>query len=194
MKRIYLKLAFISILSFIIISGISNATAAEDSYNDHYGDPLEVGSPVLQVLKWTSDDQVQLGDEITVFVNITNWSDQIAYNLTIKEPLFANWSRTDFKGYEDYVFTKIASGASVTYQYTMTLLNEGNYIIEPTEITYYNENSTVFHARSSFSSLLIYIEEPIESFDAYWKNILLMTVLFILLPIIVRVIIYYRSR
>ncbi len=188
MKRLYIKFLFIAIVSLIIV----NSTGA--AIGGIYGEPPQDGAAVLQVLKWASDDEITLGAEITVFVNITNWSDYDAFNLTIDEPIFSNWSITEFVGYDEYVFTKIAAGSSIYYQYTMKLINDGNYTIEPTVVNYVDINSTQFMAKSSYIPLLIITEEAKKELSDYWNDIFLMAAIFVLIPIAIRLLYKYKNK
>ncbi|MCY3411904.1 MAG: hypothetical protein INQ03_09770 [Candidatus Heimdallarchaeota archaeon] len=179
MKR---GLLFITIFLLILVNSMSVQAVTETSY----GNPPRAGEPILSVMKWVSADEVVLGESITVYVNITNWSEESAYNMSITEPIFSDWASSDFIGYDDYVYTRIDSNASVSYQYTLTLKNEGNYIIEPTEIEYVDRNGTVFHARSSFQSVDVYIEEPLPELDEYWTAIFWWSIGIVLVPTLLR--------
>lgn len=148
-----------------------------------YGPPPSEDRPVLQVRKTLSDDQVYLGNNVTVYLNITNWSTKTAFNLSITEPIFNNWSITDFIGYDNYIWTEIQPLGSISYQYQMTLLAEGNYTIKGTVIDYVDENGTSYVARSADIDLFVFTEEPLPDFTERWNTILLMSTLIIAVPV-----------
>ncbi len=149
-----------------------------------YGPPPSEDRPVLQVKKTMSDDQVHLGNNVTVYLNITNWSTKIAFNLSITEPIFNNWSITEFLGYDNYVWTEIQPMASISYQYSMTLLAEGNYTVKGTEINYVDENGTSYVARSADKDLYVFIIAPLPDYSERWGTVLMMSTLIIAVPVV----------
>ena len=159
-------------------------TTLTSSADTVYGPPPSEDKPVLQVLKWVDDRSVHLGENITIHVNITNWSSVSAYNLSITEPIFNNWSRTDFLGYDNYVWVEIKSGGSISYDYSMTMNVEGNYSLKATIINYVDENTTSYLAQSSDIPINIYVTEILYDFSPIWQNIFWMASIIILVPII----------
>ena len=167
---------FLFIFLFLLINSAISSSAVI------YGPPPSEDRPVLQVKKTLSDDQVHLGDNVTVYLNITNWSTKIAFNLSITEPIFNNWSITEFVGYDNYIWTEIQPMGSISYQYQMTLLAEGNYTVKGTVINYVDENSTSYVARSADLDLYVFTVEPLPDYSERWGTILLMSSLILRCP------------
>ncbi len=153
-----------------------------------YGDPPIEGKAVLQTLKWVDKTIIKLGDNLTVHVNITNWSTEHSYNLSISEPLFNNWSLSYFKDYDHYQWIEIKAGASLYYEYTVKLISEGNYTINPTVVTYFDENNTQYIAKSGIIPIYVYQVPPKEDNSTIWKNILWYSLAIIALPVIILII------
>lgn len=146
----HLKLSIL-VLSIMLISTISSAQSATV-----YGDPPEDNRPTLQIQKWISNDALLIGESVTVNVNISNWSEGFAYNLSITEPAFSSLTVKRIQGYDRYIYDGFGPGASVSYNYTILPENEGNYTIEPTEIVFYDENSTRHFGRSAHIPFFVY--------------------------------------
>ena len=179
---------FLVILFSLILVNSTNAIGLDQIY----GEAPDDGVPILSVLKWSSAEEVELGQNITIYVNITNWSDQSAYNLTIDEPKISDWAKANFTDYDDYVFTRVDSGASIFYQYTMTMRNEGNYTVEPTLIRYLDFNGTQYSAFSTFIPINVFIIPPALELGELWQNIFWLSTLFMGLPI--SVLLYNKYR
>lgn len=179
---------FLVILFGLILVNSANAI----SLDQVYGTGPEDGTPILSVLKWSSADEMELGLNITIYVNITNWSDEPAYNLTIDEPKISDWAVANFTDYDAYVFTRVDSGASIYYQYTMTMVNEGNYIVEPTLIKYEDANGSRYSAFSTFLPVNVFIIPPELELGELWQNIFWLSALFVAIP--TSVLLYYRYR
>ncbi len=171
-----------SIFLFIFLFLLINSSIPSSAVI--YGSPPTEDRPILQVKKTISDDQIHLGNNITVYLNITNWSSKTAFNLSISEPIFNNWSITEFLGYDNYIWTEIQPMASISYQYSMTLVAEGNYTVKGTSINYVDENGTSYGARSADKDLYIYIDAPLPDYSERWNTILLMSVLVIAVPVV----------
>jgi len=169
------------ILLFIMILLINSAISSSAVI---YGDPPSEDRPVIQVKKKLSAVQVHLGDNVTVYLNITNWSTKTAFNLSITEPIFNNWSITEFLGYDVYLWAEIQPMGSISYQYSMTPIAEGNYTVKGTEINYVDENGTSYLARSADNDLYVFTQEPILDFSERWNTILLMSTLIVTVPIV----------
>ena len=163
---------------FLLLPFSSSATPA-------YGDPPEEQQSIVQVLKWASETQIVIGENITVFVNITNWSDEIAYNLEITEPFFNDWAFTLLNGFEAFDWVELGSGGSVYYEYTIEMKSHGNYTIEPTTIEYTNVNSTEFFATSAFIPLTVLEVEPQVEFNVLWLNVLWASLAFVMVPVVI---------
>lgn len=180
MKLIWRRSIFYLLILIIISFSIHDSQAKKI-----YGEQGEHEFPFLEVIKWPSETETHLGNSITITVNITNWSDYGAYNLTITEPLFSDWAFSTFNGWDEYIWVLVDAGASISYSYNMTVKNEGQYTIDATQIEYLDENSTSFIARSQSIPITIFVTDPPISQDEIWRNIFLMTLVIIAIPIIV---------
>ena len=177
MKLIWRRSIFYLLILIIISFSVHNSQA-----KTIYGEQAEPDFPYLEIIKLSSETETLLGNTITVNVNITNWSDYSAFNLTITEPLFSDWAYSTFNGWDDYIWVEVSPGASITYSYNMTVKNEGKYTIAATKIDYLDENSTSFNARSQFIPITIFVTEPPITQDEIWSNILKMAILIVAIP------------
>jgi uncharacterized repeat protein (TIGR01451 family) len=148
-----------------------------------YGDQTDEVFPLLQIIKTSSTEEIRLGNNITINVNVTNWSNEPAFNLSITEPLFSEWAYSYFAGFDEYDYIFVDAQASFSYQYNMTLIAEGKYTIEPTEITYSDVNGTEYNSRSQVIPISIFVENPPISLDDKWQNILWMALIITFIPI-----------
>ena len=174
----------IGLVFIAVLLVMTNHTEA----NVAYGNDPAVDKPVLQALKQASDYNVQLGSNVTVSLNITNWSStQAAYNLTIQEPLLSDWALTSFKGWQSYTWLEIGPGGSVSYSYTFQTKEVGTYEIGATQITYLDENGTQYNSLTQAMTITIFKEAPPISHSKAWRNIAYMSLVIMLIPILVYV-------
>ena len=166
MKLIWRRSIFYLLILIIISFSIHNSQAKKI-----YGEQGEHDFPFLEIVKSSSETETLLGNTITVNVNITNWSDYAAFNLTVNEPLFSDWAYSTFNGWDEYIWVEIDAGASISYSYNMTVKNEGKYTIAATNIDYLDENSTSFNVRSQEIPITVFVTEPPISQDEIWRNI-----------------------
>lgn len=178
-------------LLFILILG-SIYLPMTTSAGPIYEDPPTEEQPLLQIQKWASDTEFLLGKSVTVYVNISNWSSKTAYNLTITEPFFNPWAIEEKNGYENgyepYIYVAVDPGASIYYEYTIILLEEGKYTIGATEIEYYNEESFLFRARTYKIELDIYVIIPPPDLSELWNTLRNISLAIIAFPIVIFII------
>ncbi len=153
-----------------------------------YGDPPEDERPLLQILKWASETELKVDENITVHVNITNWSLKTAFNLTIIEPRFSEWTVNNIQTYEKYIYVVVEPNASIYYEYTFQIKNEGDYVIHPTTIDYFDENNYPYFATTYHIELSTYQEEPLVDISDLWENILQISAVIVLIPIVILIV------
>jgi hypothetical protein len=149
-----------------------------------YGDPPVGDTPLLQIEKWASDTDFRLGTSTTVRVNITNWSTQSAYNLTISEPRFSEWSAKEISGYEEYEYDIVDQDGSIYYEYEIVIQNDGFYTIHPTVITYFDADGFDYIAKSYHIDLNVFSVDPPLDDSEVWGRVLNISLLIIMVPII----------
>jgi hypothetical protein len=137
------------------------------------------------VQKWVSDSQVLVGETITVHVNITNISDDFAYNLTIQEPVFNSLVFDTVQEYEEYIFVKLGYGANFYYEYTITADVVGEYTLESTRIDFLTEQGFAHRAISAPIPISVTEEIPQSDIPERWNTLLQISLIFIAIPIIV---------
>lgn len=172
------KFLFVILSTLLIFSYTSTAQVVSIDSEVPTGD-----GPVIQVRKWTSQEGLLLGDQLTIFVNITNWSEYNAYNLSINEPSFNNATFNYISGYEEYEYVELGPTGSVSYEYTLEPVNEGNYSVLPTEVRYYDRNNTEYNARSHFISFFVYEETPPVDKSELWGDVFWLSTLVLSVPI-----------
>ena len=175
------QLTTLSVLVIMVMSAMIPTAHADVIYGERSED---IDYPVIQVVKWASGTDVELGEEISIFVNITNWSDQEdAFNLTVTEPLFSDWAYTSFVNWENYTYIQVDALASFTYNYSMIIKSEGKYTIDATEVSFFDENSTEYSSRSQNIPISVDLDEPPLSQDELWDNVLLMSIIILAVPV-----------
>ena len=185
--KIYLTLTvFLTILLFLEIP-ISNATLNPISINNNRINSnrtisnnilLQVNDtlpprPVLSVEKSINATYVQPNlDWIRVNITIKNIGNRTAYNLTVKDPSFSSWA-VSILNITEQDFVQIDINATVFYFYFIQTTIEGNFTLESTEITYFNETGPEYHAKSqrfNIMSIEIINIPPIRG--EFWVKIL----------------------
>ena len=104
--------------------------------------------PILSIEKTINATDVQPNiDWIRVNITIKNIGNRTAYNLTVRDPSFNDWAVSTLNITEQD-FVQIDINATVFYFYFMQTTVEGNFTLESTEITYFNETGPEYNARS----------------------------------------------
>ena len=171
----------IGLVFIAVLLVMTNHTEANVAYGN---DPV-VNKPLLQVLKQASEYDVKLGSNVTVYLNITNWSaTKAAYNLTIQEPLLSDWILSNFTGWEPYTWLEVGPGGSVSYSYSLIPKKAGTYEIGATQITYFDENNTKYDAMTQAMTINVYEVAPPISHDKVWRNIGYMSLAILIVPIL----------
>lgn len=151
-----------------------------------YGDPPSEDTGVaLQVQKWITADAIELNENFTVFVNITNFSSlHPARNLNITEPTFEEFSVSEIIGYDEYQYTEIGPGGTISYSYTLLPIVEGSFTIEPTVVGFVNENGTVNQAYSNYINFNVSISVEEQDNSQLWRTLSLYSFILVGIPII----------
>ncbi len=127
------------------IISINNNVLQQD--NETLPPPLPP-RPILAVEKTVNATIVQPNlDWIRINVTIKNIGNGTAYNLTVKDPSFSSWAVSTMNITEqDYVQVDI--NATIFYFYFIQTTVEGNFTLESTEITYFNETGPEYNSIS----------------------------------------------
>ena len=84
----------------------------------------------------------------------------------------------------DYAFME--SNASQYYEFTIKSKIIGDYVIEPTAITFLNQTGTTeYTARSTHISLHVYITPPPSNEKTLWGNLFLLEGIILLIPLVI---------
>ncbi len=179
MKK-FSKLIVVSMLILLVLGiGLSGAKPVSNDLQD------KVPAPSLKIEKWIdSDERVEPGQIITVYVNFTNVGTKTAYNPVVVEPQFENFSVTNIKGFDERKWVEIGPNATFSYSYQMEFVKEGTYTIESTTITYEDAEGTEYIAVSAYYRMTVTYEEPPVTKDAEWQKLFISIVLIALIPII----------
>jgi hypothetical protein len=174
------------ILSLIIVTTVISTSGQQPVYSE----PVEESPfPALQIKKWISTEtRIQPFTNVTVYVNITNFGNHNAYNLTIDEPTFEDWTVLKLVNYEEANWVQVDAEATLSYSYTFQFSREGNFVIENTKITYYDENSTQYESRSGDIFMEVFIIPPPPSLREQWQQLLLICSIIVALPIVLALI------
>ena len=104
--------------------------------------------PVLSIEKSINATEVQPNiDWIRVNVTIKNIGNRTAYNLTVSDPSFNSWAVSTLNITEQD-FVQVDINATIFYFYFIQTIVEGNFTLESTEITYFNETGLEYNAIS----------------------------------------------
>ncbi len=170
----------IALVFIFIIHSIN--TSAIPIHSKDEGPPY----PALQIFKTINveDDLIQVGTEIQVSVNMTNFGGKTAINVSLVEPVLQNFTISNLKGYDPKNWIKIGPGASVSYSFSFVIEKPGNYTIEPTTATYLDENQNEYSAKSGFFELNVIKGKPPVSLDEEWRMAFIQMGSILALPII----------
>ncbi len=171
----------ISIILFLMLTSTVH-TNALPVYSEKEGPPY----PSLQIIKWidVTEDHVKVGQTINVYVNITNFGGSAAFNVTIVEPIFQNFSISNLEGYNPKNWVRMDPGASVFYSFQFAFEKAGNYTIEPTTAQYTDAELNDYSSKSGFFDLKVLKGNPPISKKDEWKFAFSLMGGFIALPVI----------
>lgn len=126
--------------------------------------------PILAIEKSVNATLIEPGQWIHVEVNITNIGNGTAYNLTIIDPAFSNISFIGYN-YTEQRFVQVDANASIYYHYYFQGIEQGNYTLEATEITYFDINGTEYKSYSDRFNILVLKQEeiPVLESDLWWQ-------------------------
>ncbi len=160
----------------------SAQTSAIPVHSDDEGPPY----PSLQIFKTINieDEIIQVGTELQVSVNITNFGGRSALNVSLIEPVLQNFTISNLQGYDPKNWIRIDPGASVSYSFLFTINKPGNYTIEPTTASYADEDQNEYSAKSGFFDLHVIKGNPPVSMDEEWKQAFIQMGVILALPII----------
>ena len=68
------------------------------------------------------------------------------------------------------------------------------FTLEPTTISYYDENNTIYKSQSAYLPFEVNTEAPPELDSEIWRNILIMVSIFVAIPIALFTILSYQKR
>ncbi len=128
---------------------ISNASKILVYYPIYEGDDWNFKIPKISISKYflypsengTLIKRTELNilnntvDPITIEINITNHGLVAAFNLTLEEQVYSDWT-FDTKGVEIWRINNLTEGESMIFNYTILPLINGDFFIEPTLVTY----------------------------------------------------------
>ena len=171
-------------MTLSIILGPSVAAPIESS------DEETIQTPLISVRKWVNTTSVKPGEAIHVSINVTNWGNSSALNLTIVEPFYEDWAFST-SNVTIYRFVYLNRSSSFVYDYSIIPLVEGNFTIERTVVTYSYAGATT-NLTSIAEEIDVFVAKRIivEDQGADWRNIWIWIGALIILPIVL----YYVSK
>lgn len=147
--------------------------------------PGDIPAPSLQIMKWVSTyDQIEPGQDFSVYVNITNFGKYAAYNLTIDEPSFANFTIDTIKNYEEHKWITIYPNATFSYLYTFKFEREGDFTIGATSVDYTDINGSAYSAISQPITITVSVTPPPITKTVQWRILGIWMGAIIALPLI----------
>lgn len=161
-----LKITMVFVLIAIFLMNTSQSSAIP-IYSEKEGPPY----PALQIFKTINieEDIIQVGTEIQVNVNITNFGGKAALNVSLVEPVFENFTISNLKGYDPKTWIRINPGASLSYSFSFAIQKEGNYTIEATTASYVDSEMNEYSAKSGFFDLQVIKGTPPVSKNEEWR-------------------------
>jgi len=177
MKKFSRALAF-SMLVFLMLGAFNTEAkvVSEDLQT-------KVPFPSLKIEKWiNASERIEPDQVVTVHVNITNVGLKTAYNLSVSEPSFENFSVLNVNGYDGRNWVEMAPNATYSYDFSMKFVKEGIYTIERTTITYQDAADMSYTAYSGFFKLdVTKVEVPVSTLDQ-WKSMAVWLLLILVIP------------
>ncbi len=138
-------------------------------------------APALRLIKEIEKDRISPGENITIILEITNNGNSTAYNVSIEEPEYPEWSIVKAR-YATLKFAEIRVNATTRLNYTLQVLKEGEYTIESTIATFEDENGTSYTSYSNTVKLVVsYLPPPPSYFFEWSMTLLLMLSVFVII-------------
>ncbi len=177
----------ITILLFISISNAQSQNNSTENSNrlDFQKEPISnnlvfnddndtiPARPILSVKKIVNTTLLEPYEWVIINVTIKNVGNRTAYNLTVTDPFFGSWvySISNFT-VQKYVIVEI--NATINYFYYIQPIQEGNFTLESTEVTYNDLSGTEYLSISHKFNILVYEIEhiPIIEGNLWWKTLL----------------------
>ncbi len=172
------------VLLVILFANLSASTAVEKP-TPAFG--------ALDVSKYIEKTELKIGEQTIALVNVTNYGNSSAYNVTIAEPITPKGVlRLENTPHIDFI-EELKPNASYVYYFQFKLVEDENVFIPPTRITWYDINGTKYEASSQGYFLSPLVEKQQTSEGRYWLYLSLISVGIIALPAIPLLFIRYKK-
>ncbi len=147
----------------------------------------------LDVSKYIEKTELKVGEQTIALVNITNYGNTSAFNVTIEEPVTPKGViRLENTPHIDFI-AELKPNSSYVYYFQFKLIEEEKVFIPPTKITWNDINGTNYEASSQGYFLSPLIKEQQTSAGRYWLYLSLISAGIIALPAIPFLFIRYKK-
>ena len=147
----------------------------------------------LDVSKYIEKTELRVGEQTIALVNITNYGNTSAYNVTIEEPKTPGGVIKLENTPHIYFIEELKPNASYVYYFQFKLVDEEKVFIPPTKITWNDINGTEYEASSQGYFLSPVVEKQQTSEGRYWLYLSLISATIIALPTIPFLLIRYKK-
>lgn len=140
--------------------------------------------PLLSVMKTSNATSLVEEDTVVIRVSITNHGNFSAKNVNCTDQPYPSWLFS-VTGNLWHFYREIAVNQTVNYTVVLEAVNDGNYTLPPSEVTYYNASgNTVYNAFSNSLKITVWSEEPEppKDFTEKWYTIGIIITITIMIP------------
>ena len=172
----------------LVVNNPPATIAQEEQQQDLVELPSIPPYPALHVWKYfnnTEDNPIKPNEVLHVQVNITNFGNSSAYNLTVVESAYGEYSGKELSEPRLYNWTRLDRNSSVLFDYYLTFPYDGLFRIGKTEITYYDENNTQYKVKTRYFMIEVKSEKILPDLSDLWLNVLWLNIAVIVIPVLI---------
>jgi len=140
--------------------------------------------PLLSVMKSSNATSIVEDDTIVLRVSIINHGNFSAKNVNCTDQPYPSWLFR-VTGEIWHFYKEIAVNQTVNYTVVLEAINDGNYTLPPSEVTYYNASgNTIYNAFSNSLKITVLSEEPEppKDFTDKWYTVGIIIIVTIMIP------------
>ena len=182
--KVVLSLLFLGILSIFAI-----ARPIEGLTNHRYNTPLAIKQkvyPIMFIAKLAEKDTVYIGEWFKIRIIISNIGNATAYNLTIYDSKYSNWT-IELRNYQPvYRLVSIEPNATIVIVYEARILKTAyeNYSLGNVRLVYYDNASKKHEVVSEELTIKVKSKETMIDKEAVYRQWLTLLTIVIISSIV----------